>query len=75
MIIFQLRNLAFGRPTSGHQKQNKKKASPSEDDWEKWQETDKQVSTIWMNTICNDRQDRPIDKCWVVISAVYLAWE
>lgn len=42
----QLRNLAFGRPTSGQQRSNKKKtAAPSEEEWEKWQETDKHVRT------------------------------
>lgn len=41
----ELRNLAFGRPTSGQQRSNKKKtAAPSEEEWEKWQETDKQLT-------------------------------
>ncbi|XP_048738349.1 G kinase-anchoring protein 1-like [Ostrea edulis] len=44
----ELRNLAFCRPTSsGQQKSNKKKTPEcrSEQDWEKWQETDKQLTT------------------------------
>ncbi|XP_062575712.1 G kinase-anchoring protein 1-like [Saccostrea cucullata] len=44
----ELRNLAFGRPSSsGQHKSNKKKsgAQPSEEDWEKWQETDKQLTS------------------------------